>query len=150
MREIKRKCISMRKFPQSTQKQKKEVGTSEVRVKQSPMPIQAISTSVWAGYFRYPFNLFLRIRVHPRIGYDVWLHSMESATSVHSEVPTYNMQVWRERSIRGQYRTEERAPLHLLQTSSGRPMIGQRRQTRSILVPLDCVNNPKGNPWGLD
>lgn len=52
----------MRKFPQSTQKQKKEVGTSEVRVKQSPMPIQAISTSVWAGYFRYPFNLFLRIR----------------------------------------------------------------------------------------
>ncbi|OJI83433.1 hypothetical protein ASPTUDRAFT_932759, partial [Aspergillus tubingensis CBS 134.48] len=121
MREIKRKYISMRKFPQSTQKQKKEVGTSEVRVKQSPMPIQAISTSVWAGYFRYPFILFLRI-------------NMESATSVHSEIfPLSPHEV--DKCDDSQAASKA--------SSCGRPMIGQRRQTRSILVPLDCVNNPK-------
>ncbi|RDH27659.1 hypothetical protein BDQ94DRAFT_184422 [Aspergillus welwitschiae] len=113
-------------------KHEKEVGTSEVRVKQSPMPIQAISTSVWAGYFRYPFNLFLGI-------------NMESATSV-------NLEVFR-CPLKEVDKCDDSQP-GSKQTSSGWPMIGQRRQTRSILVPLDCVNNPKKmkkrNPWGLD
>ncbi|OJZ91439.1 hypothetical protein ASPFODRAFT_707486, partial [Aspergillus luchuensis CBS 106.47] len=88
------------------------------------MPIQAISTSAWAGYFRYPFNLFLRI-------------IMESAI----------LSSLRERFFRclpkevDKCDDSQAASKQL--TSSGRPMIGQRRQTRSILVPLDCVNNPK-------